>query len=228
MNKVNWRLWDVVFILGIHLIAKFIVVDFWLEPLLTDLGLDSVIIGVITGLFLACVALTAVYLFGIQKNNLSFRDLGFHPEIKIRKHLRLILIYTLLALVTAGFLLYIMYEVIGVGPNERSNAVADPNVLTLTLALLSAAVISPFYEEVVYRGFIYENFRKHFNLWPAILLNAIIFSLVHLPSLDILPVNIVNGILFALAYEKTRSIYVPMIIHGLFNGILFLGVLIGN
>ncbi|WP_082861402.1 CPBP family intramembrane glutamic endopeptidase [Fictibacillus phosphorivorans] len=60
------------------------------------------------------------------------------------------------------------------------------------------------------------------------LLNAIIFSLVHLPSLDILPVNIVNGILFALAYEKTRSIYVPMIIHGLFNAILFLGVLIGN
>lgn len=228
MNRAKWGLIDVVVILSIHLIAKFIVVDFWLEPLLNDSGLDGVITGTITGLFLACVALTSVFLLGIKKNNLTFRDLGFRPEIKIKEHLRLITIYTFLALIAACILLYFMYEVIGISPNERSNAVADPNVLKLLAALLSAAVISPFYEEIVYRGFIYETFRKHFNLWPALLLNAVIFSLVHLPSLDILPVNIVNGILFALAYEKTRSIYVPMIIHGLFNAILFLGVLIGS
>ncbi|WP_376766231.1 CPBP family intramembrane glutamic endopeptidase [Bacillus haikouensis] len=70
---------------------------------------------------------------------------------------------------------------------------------------------------MLYRGFLYPTIRNTFGIKKAILLSSLIFSLVHLPSLDILPVNFINGIVFALLYERTNSIYVPIIAHALFN-----------
>ena len=51
------------------------------------------------------------------------------------------------------------------------------------------------------------------------LLSASIFTLVHIPTFNTLPVNFVSGLVFAWIYQKTGSVIPCILMHGLFNGI---------
>lgn len=92
-------------------------------------------------------------------------------------------------------------------------------ILSFLIAFVSAAIISPIYEEIFYRGFLYRWFRVKWGVPAGILLSSSVFMLVHIPTYNTLPVNFLTGVIFSWTYEKTGSIYPGMIIHGVFNGI---------
>ena len=56
----------------------------------------------------------------------------------------------------------------------------------------------------------------------AIILSAAIFTIAHIPTYNVMPVNFFSGIIFALAYERTNSIWPAVMIHGITNGIMVL------
>jgi len=78
---------------------------------------------------------------------------------------------------------------------------------SVVIAFISAAVISPIYEEVSYRGFIYRWLRTRIGYSGAVMLSSIILSIVHIPTYNVMPITFFNGIIFALAYERTNSIW---------------------
>ncbi|MGX1265735.1 membrane protease YdiL (CAAX protease family) [Rossellomorea marisflavi] len=217
MGSAFWKLKDAMIVLAINLVAGFVVADLFIKPGLSRMGLSSLEAGTIGGMFLAVVAFTSVYLWGVRKYRISWKVIGIFNAKKIIQHKRMILLYTFGALIVSLILLFAMYSIIGVSPNSRSNAVDDTYLLAILLAVFSSVIVSPIYEEVLYRGFIYPTLRNRFGVKKAIMFSALIFSLVHLPSIDILPVNFVNGLVFAILYERTNSIYVPMVAHALFN-----------
>jgi uncharacterized protein len=217
MGSSRWRMKDAMTVLFINLIAGFIVVDFLLKPALLGMGMDSLEAGTLGGIFLASIAFATVYVWGIRKYNISWKVIGVFNAQRIYQHKKIIFLYTLSALAVSLIILFVMYTLIGVSPNDRSHAVDEMKVSGILLAMLSSVIVSPVYEEILYRGFLYPTIRNTFGIKKAILLSSLIFSLVHLPSLDILPVNFINGIVFALLYERTNSIYVPIIAHALFN-----------
>lgn len=91
---------------------------------------------------------------------------------------------------------------------------ATPAVLTLTLTLLAA----PVSEELLMRGVLYGEMRRSLRLpvWLAVSVSAVVFAVMHGNLLQI-GTTLTLGAFLALAYEYTRSIWVPITLHGLFN-----------
>src|SRR5699024_11591448 len=76
----------------------------------------------------------------------------------------------------------------------------DVITFTFLITFISAAIISPIYEEIFYRGFIYRWLRPRVGLIWAILLSSTIFTAIHIPTYNAMPVNFFSGIIFALTY----------------------------
>ncbi len=85
------------------------------------------------------------------------------------------------------------------------------------LIVLSAAVLAPLYEELIFRGHIQPALRQTTgNPWFSVMLTAALFALVHgiwwmMPPLFVLALGL--GFL----YERTRNIWAPVTLHALFN-----------
>lgn len=88
-----------------------------------------------------------------------------------------------------------------------------------------AVVLAPLTEEVIFRGCLYGVARKFAGRWPAIIFTAVVFALIHghLPSL---PGLMILAVTLALVYERTGSLWAPIGLHALFNGLTVLAAAI--
>lgn len=91
------------------------------------------------------------------------------------------------------------------------------------LLFIIGAVLAPFSEELFYRGMMYPVFRRKFGPTIGMILAGIIFGLVHLDSWRAIPLA-VGGIILCYIYEKTNSIFVTTMAHGVWNGLMSLFV----
>lgn len=92
--------------------------------------------------------------------------------------------------------------------------------------VLYLAFISPFAEELVYRGFAFGMLRKvaGWGFWPAALLPAAFFAWGHLDQANdvasiVMTVVLVGGgaILFSWLFEKWNGLWVPLALHVTMN-----------
>lgn len=97
------------------------------------------------------------------------------------------------------------------------------NIQSLNLKIffaLAGAVAAPIGEEVFFRGFLYNAFKRKLNVNAAIVLSGLIFALVHFGPLAIL-VIFPMGMALAYVYEKTQSLWVTICMHATHNGLTF-------
>ncbi|MHB8961524.1 MAG: CPBP family intramembrane glutamic endopeptidase [Saccharofermentanales bacterium] len=98
--------------------------------------------------------------------------------------------------------------------NDLAQAfVGDGNI---AMIILSTCILVPVAEELVFRGIIQGELRRVFPAWATILIQAVIFALVHGNVVQISYV-IFPALLLGLVYEWTKSIYVPIALHMIFN-----------
>jgi len=99
---------------------------------------------------------------------------------------------------------------------------AHPSPLSLLPVLLAVgAFISPVAEELFFRGILYGYLRR-WGFLPALVLSTALFAFIHPPGQGFPVTQVIGGVLFATAYEVEKSLVVPMVIHGLGNGAIFL------
>ncbi|MEO0948339.1 MAG: lysostaphin resistance A-like protein [Cyanobacteria bacterium J06641_5] len=96
-------------------------------------------------------------------------------------------------------------------------AVQAQDWVALGFFFLTAAVLAPLFEEIVFRGFLLPALTKHFPVWGAIALSALIFSLAHLSLSEVLPLAVLGGVL-GFVYTRSRSLLASILLHGLWNG----------
>ena len=96
------------------------------------------------------------------------------------------------------------------------NFVGSGNIL---MVILTTCIVVPIAEDLVFRGIIQGELRRVMPAWAAILIQGAIFALVHGDPIQISYV-ILPAIILGTVYEWTKSIYVPIALHMLFN---FLG-----
>jgi membrane protease YdiL (CAAX protease family) len=84
------------------------------------------------------------------------------------------------------------------------------------LSLFCIAIIPAIFEESVYRGIFYQEYRK-INPFGAIFFSALLFGLLH-GNLNQFTYAFVMGVIMALIIEATDSILATMIIHFIING----------
>ncbi|KAB3537846.1 CPBP family intramembrane metalloprotease [Alkaliphilus pronyensis] len=84
------------------------------------------------------------------------------------------------------------------------------------LYLLAIGVIVPFIEEIIFRGLIFNELEKSFKTHWVIVIQAILFSLVHLQPIKMI-YTFLFGMLLGISYVLIKSILAPIIIHIVFN-----------
>ena len=87
---------------------------------------------------------------------------------------------------------------------------------------LSALVLAPLFEEILFRGMLYGGLRRKLGPWLAMAISGAAFSAVH-ASWNHAPALFVLGCALAWSYEKAGTIVAPIAFHAAFNGWTFLG-----
>jgi membrane protease YdiL (CAAX protease family) len=99
------------------------------------------------------------------------------------------------------------------GPFSYTAAKAAPTFFNL----LVAVVLPPITEELVFRGTLFRKWRERWGPVMALLLTTVIFAVFHADHVGVL----LSGLTYALVYTRTRSLWPPVVIHALGNGLLY-------
>jgi len=120
------------------------------------------------------------------------------------------------------------------GQNQAVVPAGDPVAYYLAMIAVSLAVVGPV-EELLFRGVVQGGVRRAFDAVPAVLIAALAFGLIHLPSVSGTPVEqwvyvgvvVVLGSALGALYEWTDNVIVPGLVHGIYNAITY-AVLLAN
>lgn len=82
--------------------------------------------------------------------------------------------------------------------------------------IISAVIIAPIAEEVIFRGYIYPVVKRYSEHWFAALFSGLLFGVVHFNMMG-LPLLVVIGVVLVILYEKTGSLWVTIGCHAAFN-----------
>ncbi len=157
----------------------------------------------------------------------TWADLGFRPTT-LRSILWMIpLAFGVLVIVSVVGLL--QEQLFGITPPEDNGLPLEENNITtggILAAALVAVVLAPLFEELFFRGVLFQYLRSRYllvarGLFEAALISGLAFAAVHLGGaiLPILPV----GIILALVMHRTNSLWPAIALHVFYNGVV-LGV----
>jgi membrane protease YdiL (CAAX protease family) len=94
------------------------------------------------------------------------------------------------------------------------------------MSIFDTVVLTPVFEEIVFRGLLFATLRRRFGLSTAAVLSAGIFAIAH--GYGILGFGAVfwSGLLWAWAYERTGSLLPSMAAHAADNLMASLSVIL--
>ncbi|SCG78963.1 CPBP family intramembrane glutamic endopeptidase [Micromonospora humi] len=87
-------------------------------------------------------------------------------------------------------------------------------------AFVFGAVLSPLYEEILYRGVFYQGLAARMPAVAAVVLSASFFAVAHLPRVFNTVSALLAGLLFAWLLHRYRNLWVPIVAHAVSNGSL--------
>lgn len=106
------------------------------------------------------------------------------------------------------------------GELDAQKAVQDilnlKNPLLLSMIIVSACVLAPVIEELLYRGYLYGSIKRFSHPVFAAILSSALFTVIHMNLLALVPLFVLSLILTWL-YEFTKCLWVPILVHAFFN-----------
>ncbi|ELZ41689.1 hypothetical protein C471_05501 [Halorubrum saccharovorum DSM 1137] len=119
------------------------------------------------------------------------------------------------------------------GENPATIAAGDPVVYYTAMIVVSLFVVGPA-EELLLRGVVQGGLRRSLDAAPAILIAALMFGVLHgnvegstVEQVAYMGVTVILGAILGVLYERTQNVLVPGLAHGLYNAIIFAGLLRG-
>ncbi len=83
--------------------------------------------------------------------------------------------------------------------------------------IITAVVMAPIFEEIIFRGIIQKGLiNKGVKPWKAIIFASVIFGLVHGNPWQLVGA-VLLGCVLGLVYHQTKSLLLPMLLHGFNN-----------
>ena len=86
----------------------------------------------------------------------------------------------------------------------------------LVLSFISICILTPIYEELLFRGYILDSINRIHGKWPAILLSSLLFGLVHLDPY-IIGMATIGGVIYGWIRIRTGSLIPGIVAHAMWN-----------
>jgi membrane protease YdiL (CAAX protease family) len=86
----------------------------------------------------------------------------------------------------------------------------------LIVLFITASIIVPLVEEIIFRVYLLNFFKKHSNALCAVIFSTLLFALSH-ENLLFAPYFIFIGVVLSIIYLKTKTIIPCIVTHGLYN-----------
>jgi membrane protease YdiL (CAAX protease family) len=207
--------------LALYLLAGF--GSFLLISALVALQFQELSLGAAFLLFLvnfACFGGTTV-LLGVRRGKISWAQLGLRP-FRWRWQWLLIGIGLAVLLLPGRAILGLLVQWAVEGNFDSLQARGDLMTggmlefswLGFLSTLLGAGFLVPIAEELYFRGLLHTWFwGKTDRVWLRVLASSAIFALGHADSISVVAASSVIGIVNAIAYERTRSLFIPIVVH---------------
>lgn len=180
-------------------------------------------LGVSFLLFLAnfvCLGGTT-YLLGVRRGKISWQGLGLRPFRWSWQWLLIgagVAILLLPGRAVLGLLVQMLIEGNLDSLQARSDLIMGGALefswIGFFSTLVGAGLLVPISEELYFRGLLHTWFwGKTERVWLRVLASGTIFALAHADSISVVAASFVIGLVNAYAYERTRSLFIPIIIH---------------
>ena len=92
------------------------------------------------------------------------------------------------------------------------------------LLIVTMVIVAPIYEEVMFRGILWSAVREQFagskGAWVATITTSVLFSIIHL-QYEFYEMSVIFILALLLGYARSRSgsLYVPILLHIINNGL---------
>ena len=190
------------------------------------LGVNSVTTPAVdqgAGMFASLVVLIG-YMYVLNEDSL-IHDVNF--EIK---HLAWVVVgFVGLILVNSGLSFVSTLFDVAIGQNIGVSDSPDNPLYFLYLVPVMILFVGPL-EELMFRGLLQGSYRQYFSKTSAVLTAGIVFGAFHFTAIDgsalgtlvYILITVALGIILGFIYERTENIFVPMLVHGLYNSLLLI------
>jgi len=86
----------------------------------------------------------------------------------------------------------------------------------IIFVIFTIGILIPVFEEIIFRGVIYQAMRNGMANWIAAVFSSALFAVIHMEAAYFVPL-FVFGMILAYAYRKSNSITLPIAIHCINN-----------
>ncbi len=137
--------------------------------------------------------------------------------------LKVVLVFALLSLVSVSVVAYFTQQWLQniwpeLKPQDMVETFQSSGALDIKLlVILTAVIVAPLSEEILFRGFVYGVLKRYTDAPFAALASSLMFAIIHMHLGSLLPLCML-AVLFCIAYEITGCLLVPMLLHMIFNG----------
>jgi len=171
---------------------------------------------ILVGIMLGCLlSLPLYWLFFQVRNTCLEKKTGLLEYSRLNRAPFFQLAAGLLAGVSIYLIIIGIIEIFELRQHfPKHDEMLEPVILQpgFLISLLGVGVIIPLVEELALRGLIFNRMREDLPITTALLLQAMVFSLLHLNPLQA-GYAFIGGLLLGLAYLWTGSLLIPVIMH---------------
>jgi membrane protease YdiL (CAAX protease family) len=119
-----------------------------------------------------------------------------------------------------------VFELAGEGVVSQLINPENNDIAASLVGYIAPCITAPWWEEVLYRGFLLPALTLQMKFWPAVFVSGVVFSIHHVSTTGAIPLAIL-GWTWAAIYAKSGNLMVTILIHAMWNSRVFLGSWLG-
>ena len=130
------------------------------------------------------------------------------------------LLGTVVMLLASAAVAVVQEHVVHVKADEvQVHWLRDARGAMIWMFVVLACVAAPFFEELVFRGFVFNAFRRYLPGWFAVIVTGFVFGFAHVQpgNAGAIAPLIAGGMVLSWVYFRSGSLVASMITHAFFN-----------
>ena len=227
-DNIKWSLRDMIYsilflvavLTGIYFGIARIIIALKIGERINSSNITNLSFSVLYGIQVVLMV-GVVWFFTIHLRKGRWSDLGFKYYSFIKAIWYSFLALLLIMLINFAYVI-LMTRIFKISPpsGKIEELIANNNV-SYILLLVVVSVIAPVCEEIFFRGFLFQGFKKRWGVPAGIFISSVLFSAAHLDLYNFLPLLAIGWVL-AYLFHKTKSLLPVIFLHAVYNLILIL------